>query len=115
MVGHVRGFLQIANDSLAEVVDLLQRSRLWAGAEVQVQDSVYDRIPSVDFSREVLSVQTPRMLALRMAGTGWSDLGHPERVLTVLQAAGLAPWWMKRWETSQWDLVTKPVTRQPGA
>jgi hypothetical protein len=99
----------MANASLVEVMGRLRRSRLWAGAEVHVRDSLYDRIPAIDFSREVLSVQTPRMLALRMVGTGWSDLGHPERVLTVLQVAGLDPWWMKRWVTSQWDLVTKPV------
>lgn len=76
---------------------------------MHVQDSLYARIPAIDFSREVLSVQTQRMLALRMIGTGWSDLGHPERVLTLIQVAGLDPWWTKRWETSQSGLVTKPV------
>jgi mannose-1-phosphate guanylyltransferase len=109
MVGHVRGFLEMVNASLAEVLGRLRESRLWAGVEVHVQDSLYDRVPAIDFSREVLSVQTPRLLALRMTGTGWSDLGHPERVLTVLQVAGLDPWWMKRWKTSEWSLVTEAV------
>lgn len=109
MVGHVRGFLEMAEASLADAVKLLRGSSLWAGAEVHVQDSLYARIPAIDFSREVLSVQTQRMLALRMIGTGWSDLGHPERVLTLIQVAGLDPWWTKRWETSQSGLVTKPV------
>ena len=109
MVGHVRGFLEMANASLADVVGRLRRSQLWVGAEVDVQDSLYDHIPAIDFSREVLSVQTPRLLALRMVATGWSDLGHPERVLTTLQVAGLDPWWMKRWKTSEWGLVTTAV------
>jgi mannose-1-phosphate guanylyltransferase len=100
MVGHVRGFLEMVNASLADVVGRLRGSQLWVGAEVQVQNSLYDHALAIDFSREVLSVQTPRLLALRMAGSGWSDLGHPERVLTVIQAAGLEPWWMKRWKTA---------------
>lgn len=109
MVGHVRGFLEMVNASLAGLLGRLRGSRLWVGAEVQVQNSLYDRALPVDFSREVLSVQTPRLLALRMAGTGWSDLGRPERVLTALQTAGVEPWWMKRWKTSKWGLVTETV------
>ncbi|HEX4133952.1 MAG TPA: sugar phosphate nucleotidyltransferase [Bryobacteraceae bacterium] len=108
MVGHVRGFLEMVNAAVADLLGCLRGSRLWAGAEVQVQNSLYDRVLAVDFSREVLSVQAPRLLALRMANTGWSDLGHPERVLAMLQAAGLEPWWMKRWKTSKWGLVTLP-------
>jgi mannose-1-phosphate guanylyltransferase len=100
MVGHVRGFLEMVNASLADVVGRLRGSQLWVGAEVQVQNSLYDHALAIDFSREVLSVQTPRLLALRMAGSGWSDLGHPERVLTVIEATGLEPWWMKRWKTA---------------
>ena len=101
MVGHVRGFLEMVNESLADVLRRLRGSPLWVGSEVQVQNSLYDdHALAIDFSREVLSVQAPRLLALRMAGSGWSDLGHPERVLTVIQAAGLEPWWMKRWKTA---------------
>jgi mannose-1-phosphate guanylyltransferase len=109
MVGHVRGFLEMVNASLADVSGRLRGSRLWVGAEVQVQNSLYDHVLAIDFSREVLSVQTPRLLALRMGGTGWSDLGHPRRVLTALQAAGLEPWWMKRWKTLESGLMKEAV------
>ena len=98
MVGHVRGFLEMVNASLADVLGRLRGSRLWAGAEVKVQNSLYERIPSIDFSREVLVAQTRRLIVLRMVPTGWSDLGHPERVLAALQTAGLEPWWMRRWK-----------------
>jgi mannose-1-phosphate guanylyltransferase len=57
MVGHVRGFLEIVNMSLAEVVDRIRRNHLWAGSEVHIQDALYNRIPSIDFSREVLVAQ----------------------------------------------------------
>jgi mannose-1-phosphate guanylyltransferase len=107
MVGHVRGFLEMVNMTLADVVDQLRSSPLWAGSEVHIQDSLYNRIHSVDFSREVLSVQTPRLVALRMGRTGWSDLGHPARVIAVLQAAGLEPWWMKKWKAPGRELATE--------
>ncbi len=109
MVGHVRGFLEMVNASRADVVARFRGSGLWTGAEVQVQSSFYGRAGAVDFSREVLSVQTERLLALRMAGTGWSDLGNPERVMTVLQATGVEPWWMEKWKTSTWGLVADAV------
>jgi mannose-1-phosphate guanylyltransferase len=109
MVGHVRGFLEMVNASLADLLARLRGSRLWVGAEVQVQNSFYDRPVGVDFSREVLSVQAPRLLAMRMADSGWSDLGHPGRVMTVLQAAGLEPWWMKTWKTSERELAIEAV------
>jgi mannose-1-phosphate guanylyltransferase len=108
MVGHIRGFLEMLNASLADVVGRLRQGPFWAGAEVHIENGLYERIRAVDFSREVLSVQTPRLLALRMSGTGWSDLGHPERVLTVLEGAGLEPWWMKKW-TSECGMVTEAV------
>ncbi|MCU1337753.1 MAG: putative Nucleotidyl transferase [Bryobacterales bacterium] len=106
MVGHVRAFLEMVNAALAHVLDHFRTNQLWTGSEVHIQDSFYDRIPSVDFSREVLSVQTPRLVALQMRRTGWSDLGNPERVMAVLEAAGLEPGWMKKWKAPGLDLAT---------
>jgi mannose-1-phosphate guanylyltransferase len=98
MVGHVRGFLEMVNEALTGVVEELRKSPLWSGSEAHIQDSLYGCLPSIDFSREVLSIQTRRLIALRMGRTGWSDLGHPERVMAVLQETGLKPWWMKKWQ-----------------
>src|SRR5579863_7706423 len=106
MVGHVSGFLEMVNMALADYVDRFRGNQLWAGSEVHIQDSLYDRIHSSDFSRDVLSVQTPRLLALRMGNTGWSDLGNPERVMAVLQSAGLKPWWSMKWKAPERDLAT---------
>jgi mannose-1-phosphate guanylyltransferase len=105
LVGHVRGFLEIVNVPLADVVDQFRGNHLWAGSEVRIPNSFYDRIPSIDFSREVLAAQTPRLIVLRMVRTGWSDLGHPERVMAALQAAGLEPWWMKKWKALTHSLI----------
>jgi mannose-1-phosphate guanylyltransferase len=106
-VGHVRCFLEIANVVLADIVDRFRGIQFWAGSEARIQYWLYDRIRSVDFSREVLPVQTRRLVALRMSNTGWSDLGHPERVIAALREAGLEPRWMKKW--------TEPVAAGCGA
>jgi len=102
MVGHVRGFLEMVNgapgSSVREAVEELRTSPLWAGAEVHIPDSLYERLRPVDFSREVLSLQASRLAALRLAGTGWSDLGQPERVVAVLRETGVEPWWMREWQ-----------------
>jgi len=112
MVGHVRAFLEMVNAALTGIVEALRESQLWDGSEVHIQDSLYERIRSADFSREVLSVATRRLVALRMGLTGWSDLGHPERVMAVLQAAGLELWWMKEWQAPrQPPAVAVPLTR----
>ena len=99
MVGHVRSFLEMVNAALKDLVEAFRKSQVWAGAEVHIEDSLYAGIHSVDFSRDVLSVQTRRLVALQLGRAGWSDLGHPERVMAVLQVAGLEPWWMKEWQT----------------
>jgi mannose-1-phosphate guanylyltransferase len=113
IVGHVRSFLEMVNAALTGLVEVFRKNELWAGAEVHIQDSLYDRIHSVDFSREVLSVQTRRLVALQLGRAGWSDVGNPERVMAVLQAAGLEPWWMKEWQASRRrPAVVAPVTNR---
>ena len=77
MVGHVRAFLEMVNMAFADVLEQLRRNRLWGGLEVHIQDSLYDRIHFIDFSRDVLSAQISRLAALRMGRTGWNDLGIP--------------------------------------
>jgi mannose-1-phosphate guanylyltransferase len=98
MVGHVRSLLQMVNAALVGLVEAFCKSQMWTGVEAHIQDSLYESIPSVDFSREVLSVQARRLVALRLGRTEWSDLGHPERVVALLKAAGTEPWWMKHWQ-----------------
>jgi hypothetical protein len=97
MVGHVRGFLDLVRAARPDLVKAFSGHRLWDGAETQIADSLYDRIESVDFSREILSNQAGRLVALRMDFVGWNDLGRPERVIDVLRSSGLTPSWMKEW------------------
>ena len=99
MVGRVSAFLEMVR---ATVPGLLQDMDSWqatmTGEETQIPDAVYNRITSTDFSRQVLSAATDRLLALRLAGVEWSDLGDPYRVLvTLVEKNGYLPSWAKLW------------------
>ncbi len=106
MVGHVRAFLEMLRTALPALVDALLESALWTGSEVHVSDTVYQRIHAASFSNDVLPVQTRRLVALQLDHVGWSDLGNPERVISILESIGSAPWWMNKW---------KAMRRPPGA
>ncbi len=46
---------------------------------------LYDRLPEIDFSREILQGQEERLRVLPVPECGWSDLGTPRRVAEVLR------------------------------
>jgi hypothetical protein len=46
---------------------------------------LYERLPDLDFSRDLLQQQPSKLSVLRTAPCGWSDLGTPHRVGETLQ------------------------------
>jgi mannose-1-phosphate guanylyltransferase len=53
--------------------------------------SLYARLPSLDFSRDVLSNETePTLRVLAVPECGWSDLGNPTRIAATLRRAQTA-------------------------
>jgi mannose-1-phosphate guanylyltransferase len=97
MVGHVRAFLEIIARAIPGVLHAVRQSRLWTGSETHIDESVYSGVTPSDFSRRVLSVETARLVVLPARDLGWSDLGHPGRVLAVLENGILKPEWVKEW------------------
>ena len=84
----------------AALLEVLESERMMQSpsGEVRIPDSVYDRIAPTDFSRQVLSAATDRLLTLRLAGIVWNDLGDPGRVLaTVANQERDLPGWAKHW------------------
>jgi mannose-1-phosphate guanylyltransferase len=98
MVGHVRAFLDMVGAARTGLLRAFPADRLWSGAEAHIPAWLYDRFYAIDFSRDILALQAQRLIALKMENTEWNDLGRPERVMDVLHAAGLKPWWMKEWQ-----------------
>lgn len=64
--------------------------------EAESLRSLYSRLPSTDFSRDVLATCPPNLAVLSMRGVGWSDLGEPGRVIATLRHIGTYPDWAKR-------------------
>jgi mannose-1-phosphate guanylyltransferase len=96
MVGHVRTFREMAARAIPDILEGVRRAELWTGSETYIEETVYNKLLFSDFSKQVLSPEAMRLLVLRVRDLGWSDLGHPGRVLDVLEESGSKPcWWTK--------------------
>ena len=97
MVGRVSAFLEIGRATVPGLLQVLDSWQETTTSE-EIPDALYNRIASTDFSRQVLSAATDRLLALRLADVEWSDLGDPYRVLvTLVEKNGYLPSWAKLW------------------
>ena len=88
MVGHICAFLGLIRQTLPA---LLASIRGIQDAAIPVEDdeallNLYASTPATNFSDEVLSVKPSALAVLRADGLGWSDLGEPRRVLSVIES-----------------------------
>jgi len=97
MVGHVQAFLHMIHAALPGMLELLAPARLWTGQEMHIEKSFYQRIPSVNFSQQVLSAKPERLITLRLQDVGWSDLGDPGRAFTVARKSSCESVWVQNW------------------
>jgi mannose-1-phosphate guanylyltransferase len=93
MVGRVGTLLALIDRALPSLGrEFLPIQRfLGTPMECTVADAVYQRLPSMDFSRSVLSTSAAQLAVVPVHGVAWSDLGRPERVLALRGQAG-ASW-----------------------
>jgi hypothetical protein len=99
--------------AIPDVLEAVRQARLWTGSETHIDDSVYNQVLCSDFSRQVLSVENAKLLVLRVRDLGGSDLGHPGRVLAVLENSRLKPRWLKGWKQAKpaTPVVASPETK----
>ncbi len=71
------------------------RSSLGTAAEDEAVRRVYDNLPSVDFSRQVLEKCPEGLTVLPVCGVDWSDLGEPDRVLELIHRIDAGPSWIQ--------------------
>jgi mannose-1-phosphate guanylyltransferase len=88
-IGSAGAFL----DLLQATVPQLTRSLEQVHRDLEL-DRFYDEIAPVDFSRAVLARMPRRLVVLRDAASGWTDLGSPRRVIEVLTSQGIRPSWL---------------------
>jgi mannose-1-phosphate guanylyltransferase len=87
MVGAVDAFKETIRHALPNLLACFES--MWAtttpGMEDEALRDLYLRVPATNFSDEVLSARPSDLVVLRARGLGWSDLGEPERVLSMLR------------------------------
>ena len=89
-VGHASTFLDLICSQVPDVV--LSLDKALAKNELEV---AYPPMPIVDFSRQVLTPQPHRLLAVPDSTSGWTDLGSPTRVMDVLVRNKIQPSWLR--------------------
>jgi mannose-1-phosphate guanylyltransferase len=78
-------FMEEHADTVAEMREALQNSV--AGQKTSLHQ-LYERIPPLDFSRDILELQADRLHVIRVPHCGWTDLGTPKRVEATLRSIG---------------------------
>jgi mannose-1-phosphate guanylyltransferase len=90
-IGRADAFLELLCAGIPDVVFRL------AGAVTDSDlDGAYREVRAVDFSRDVLAPQPQRLLVLRDAASGWTDLGNPARVFNTLARNSIEPAWLNQ-------------------
>jgi mannose-1-phosphate guanylyltransferase len=86
MVGRVGAFLEVLEgtipDTLHRFAPVAENSA--PDRESERADRIYGALALGDFSKQVLSMCTNQLIALRAPNVGWSDLGNPERVAAAM-------------------------------
>lgn len=95
MVGRVYAFLQLIRRALPSLVEAFEsiRPSFSKASERAALCDLYTSIRATNFSQDVLSLYPRNLAVLRGTGLGWSDLGEPSRVLSVLERKGVQPEW----------------------
>ena len=95
MVGQVHAFLKLLRHALPCLVGRFEsiRSSLFTMSERTALGELYSSIRAASFSQDVLSVYPHDLAVLRARDLGWSDLGEPNRVLSILERKGIQTAW----------------------
>jgi mannose-1-phosphate guanylyltransferase len=88
MVARVEALLALVWSAAPDFYDAFDRIRpaLGTTSEAEAVRALYARLPSLDFSKEILSMCPGLLGLLRVRGVVWTDLGSPERVQRVRSA-----------------------------
>jgi hypothetical protein len=71
------------------------RASVATGREESVRREIYQSIPTLDLSRDLLAARAG-LAAVEMSDAGWSDCGTPERLFECLEVSGELDWLLRR-------------------
>jgi mannose-1-phosphate guanylyltransferase len=95
MLGRARAFLEMIRPGVPEIYQAFEPILTLRNRETETAAmmALYDGLETADFSRVVLSAAPERLGVLCLGDVGWSDLGDPRRVLTMLSRTGVENEW----------------------
>ncbi len=97
MVGRVAAFTAVLRRAIPSLLASMELAVERGG--IAGLRTLYDSIPATNFSSDVLQSSPSRLLVLRAEGLGWSDLGEPRRVLSVIDSRASAAHRRRNWFT----------------
>ena len=103
MVGRAITFLWMSLASMPELLADLEDVGMACdeSGALRVPASLYSSIPTVDFSRQILTPNAFRLLVKPLQHVEWHDLGHTDRVISAVRARKEAqPWWVQAWQAT---------------
>jgi len=94
MVGRAHAFVNLIQRAFPALLQsFCAMTSGLALADQMALNDLYSQTPTVNFSEQVLSACPTALGVLRADGLGWSDLGDPGRVLSVLARKGIQREW----------------------
>jgi mannose-1-phosphate guanylyltransferase len=103
MVGNVLAFLEMICSAVPGMLAPFYKfpELRIPNEEFRIPDSIYARVPFVDFSRQVLSMETQRLAVRQLGDVTWSDLGDCDRAVAALSGDGMEPAWATTWRSAK--------------
>jgi hypothetical protein len=88
-IGRAGAFLELLSTRVPTAVKVI--SDALAAGDL---DTVYHEMDTIDFSKDVLSLDASNLLVVEDSGSGWADLGNPQRVIETLDRHQIEPDWL---------------------
>jgi mannose-1-phosphate guanylyltransferase len=91
LVARVQAMLDLYEQALPDILRAFRRCTVTSRAELAIR-CLYEDLPCIDLSRDVLERAAGSLSVVRVPPCGWSDLGTPDRLQSFLeQASPLLP------------------------
>jgi mannose-1-phosphate guanylyltransferase len=88
-IGRAAAFLELLSTRVLTAVKVI--SDALAAGDL---DTVYHEMDTIDFSKDVLSLDASNLLVVEDSTSGWADLGNPQRVIETLDRHQIEPDWL---------------------
>jgi mannose-1-phosphate guanylyltransferase len=107
MVGRASAFVEMIQRAVPNMYGAFEPILTLPNPEMEAEmmQSVYEKLPIADFSREVLSVSAEMLAVARLGDVGWSDLGDPRRLMATLLKGRIENSWLTSESCNRSDLL----------